>query len=80
MPSYTQDGRAYIAGWIIKLLATAFLGASLAWAQHVNETTNKLSTDQAVLSEHQMTATKQLDRIENKVDALLTEKHDGPSK
>lgn len=67
----TDNGRAYIAGWIIKMLAAAFLTASLAWAQHVTAVTNTLTTAQAVQASQLQNNKEQLDRIEGKVDKLL---------
>lgn len=67
----TNDGRAFVAGWIIKLLAGALLMASIAWAQYTTATNNKQSVDIAVIQEKGVATTKQLDRIEAMVGELL---------
>lgn len=73
MSSYDHDGRAYVAGWIIKLAAGAFLTASLAWANHITTKTEGLATAQAVQAQVQTSEQAQLSRIEAKLDRVLEE-------
>lgn len=71
-----NEGRAYIAGWIIKLLAAAFITMALAWGQHVTAVTTELVTEVAVQKQVMQTFIKTMDRMENKIDILVENKED----
>jgi hypothetical protein len=69
-----DDGRAYVAGWIIKLLAGSFLVASLAWADWVTKTNNEHATTIVKVETKQEAFSNQLNRIEAKLDRVLESK------
>ena len=66
-----NEGKAYIAGWIIKMLAAAFLTVSFAWAQHITTTVSAQTVQQAVAAQKQLTSDIQLNRIEGKLDLII---------
>lgn len=74
MPQSNGDGRAYVAGWIIKLLAGAFLAGSLGWAGSTTSTNSTQDIDIAVLKTHYKEFKEQQDRIERKLDGALSER------
>jgi hypothetical protein len=69
--SNAPDGRAYIAGWIIKLAAGAMLTASLGWASWTTNLNTKQETTIAVMDSRLSRMNAQLERIEDKLDVAL---------
>ena len=80
MPPVSNEGRAYIAGWIIKMLAAAFVVALLGWGQYITATTTELTTEMAVQKQAIASFSHTMDRIEVKLDLLLAEKRNAPTK
>lgn len=80
MVSNSNEGRAYIAGWIIKLFAGAFIVALLTWGQYITATTSQLNTDVAVEKQTLTTFIRTMDRVEVKLDLLLVEKRNAIAK
>jgi hypothetical protein len=75
------EGRAFLAPWIVKLLATAFLGAAITWATAIQTHDSAQARDIAVtkselgmLRDSQADIKAQLSRIEAKIDALLIDR------
>lgn len=71
VPKSNGDGRAYIAGWVIKLVAALMFTGSLAWAQWVTQTNYQQNADLVELRSDAQNISKQLDRIEAKVDRVI---------
>lgn len=68
MPS--NEGKAYIAGWIIKLVAGVALMAALGWANGVNTAQQAQEVKIAQQEVERKNLKEQLDRIERSVDQL----------
>lgn len=72
MRNEESNGKAYVAGWIIKMLAVAALGWATAFATSVATTQSTHNTRLTKVETTQIGMEKQLDRIESKLDKVLT--------
>lgn len=72
MPNELSNGKAYIAGWLIKMIAGGLLMVSIGWASHVGTTQQKQAQDLVRIETERKNMKEQLDRIERSVELLKT--------